>query len=110
MKYFLFLLIVVIINGCEILPPIKGTELYSIQPNTKTSTIRVMYYPSNATMQASIQVQKIVKDNIEVLKDYERYNYMDTCGLIDDTTLLLIIRDTISVLENKPDTMKINIK
>ncbi len=92
------------------MPDIKGKELFSRQLANKNGSIKVFYYPSNATIQASIQVQKIVNDSIEVIKNYERYNYMDTCYLMNDTTFILVIRDTASALGNKPDTMKIVFK
>ena len=108
MKY-LFSLSVILL-GCNVLPDLKGSELFSMRMANKKAYIKVMYYPSNATLQASIQVQKVVNDSLEVVKNYERYNYMDTCRLINDTMLMLVLRDTISVLGNKPDTMIIQLK
>ena len=108
-KKYLFSLSVILL-GCNVLPDVKGTELFSMRMANKKADIKVMYYPSNATLQASIQVQKVVNDSIEVVKNYERYNYMDTCRLINDTMLMLVLRDTISVLGNKPDTMIIQLK
>ena len=75
-------------------------------PN-KSYKLGVFYIPSNATIQSAIQVRKQFMDNHEIINTYERYNYMDTCSLIDDTTFMLVLRDTISVLGNKPDTVRI---
>jgi hypothetical protein len=108
MKYIFFFSLILL--GCNVLPDVKGIKLFSTQMTNKKAYIRVMYYPSNATLQSSIQVQKIVNDSIEVIKDYERYNYMDTWRLINDTTLMLVIRDTTSNLGNKSDTMRVVIK
>lgn len=107
MKY-LFLVSIILV-GCDILPDTKGRELFSTQISNKKASIKVMYHPSNATIQAFIQVQRIVNDSIEVIEDYERYNCMDTCSLLNDTTFMLVIRDTVSVLGTKPDTMLIKL-
>jgi hypothetical protein len=103
---------IILINGCTNGYLLKGkTEvLYSIKIPNKNYTLNVVYLPSNATIQSAIQVRKQFKDKGEVINTYERYNYMDTCELINDTTFMLVIRDTVSVLGNKPDTMRIIIK
>ena len=85
----------------------KSKELYSIKIPNKNYTLSIYHLPSSATIQSAIQVRKKFKDKEEVINTYERYNQMDTCVLINDTTFLLVIRDTVSVLGNKPDTMKI---
>jgi len=73
--------------------------------------LRIVYIPSNVTIQSSIQVRKL-HDNKqeELLQDYERYNYVDTIYLKNDSILMLVVRDTISILGNKPDTMVIKLK
>ena len=73
--------------------------------------MRIVYIPSNVTIQSSIQVRKL-HDNKqeELLQDYERYNYVDTIYLKNDSILMLVVRDTISILGNKPDTMVIKLK
>lgn len=86
---------------------IKERELSVIDIPNKDYKLRVVYMPSNATIQSSIQVRKLQGDKKTegLLKDYERYNYIDTMYLKNDTTFILIIRDTVSILGNKPDTM-----
>lgn len=89
----------------------KAKELYSVKIPNKNYRLSIVYLPSNATIQSAIQARKQFKDKEEeVINTYERYNYMDTCGLINDTTFMLVIRDTISVLGNKPDTMIITLR
>lgn len=90
----------------------KEKQLSVIEVPNKDYKLRIVYYPSNATIQSSIQVRKIFNDNRkeELLKDFERYNYVDTSYLQNGTTLLIVVRDTISYLGNKPDTMIVNFK
>lgn len=88
----------------------KAKLLYSTKVPGKEYNINVLYLPSNATIQSAIQVRKKYKDKEDIIETYERYNYMDTCRLISDTTFMIVIRDTISVLGNKPDTIMLSIK
>ncbi|GAA4354324.1 hypothetical protein GCM10023185_16010 [Hymenobacter saemangeumensis] len=68
--------------------------------------VRVVYRPSNATVQAAIQVvQQPAKQPERVLGDYERYNCLDTCWLTNNSRLTLVLRDTVSQLGNHPDTI-----
>lgn len=87
--------------------PSKEKALTVINVPNKSYKLGVFYMPSNATIQSAIQVRKQFKDKEEIINTYERYNYMDTCSLLNDTTFMLVIRDTISVLGNKPDTVQI---
>ena len=90
----------------------KERELSVIDIPNKDYKLRVVYIPSNSTIQSSIQIRKFQGDEkTEVLlQDYERYNYVDTLYLQNDTTLLIVIKDTISYLGNKADTMLIKLK
>lgn len=85
----------------------KEKELSVTDIPNRSYKVGVFYLPSNATIQSAIQVRKQFKGKEEIINTYERYNYMDTCRLINDTTFMLVIRDTISVLGNKPDTIRI---
>jgi hypothetical protein len=81
-----------------------------IEVPNKEYKIKVVYQPSNATIQAAIQVRRLFKDKKEdVLKTFERYNYLDTLYLQKDTSLVLILKDTVSYLGNKPDTMNVTL-
>ncbi len=103
------ILCIIFLNSCTngSLLNSKTKELYSIKIPNKNYTLSIFHLPSSATIQSAIQVRKKFKDKEEVINTYERYNYMDTCFLINDTTFMLVIRDTVSVLGNKPDTMKV---
>ena len=70
--------------------------------------LRVLYRPSNATVQAAIQVvQQRAKQPDKVLGDYPRYNCLDACRLTNDSLLTLVLRDTVSLLGNRPDTISL---
>ena len=76
----------------------------------KDYRIRVAYRPSNATVQAAIQVvQQQAKQPERVLGDYERYNCLDTCWLTNNSRLTLVLRDTVSQLGNHPDTISVTL-
>jgi len=84
-------------------------ELANVSVPGKNYQLKINYFPGNATSQHHIQVSKQVGDSEEVLQDYERYNYLEKYQLLEDTSLLLILKDTISYLGNKPDTMFIKL-
>ena len=72
--------------------------------------IRVVYRPSNATIQSAIQViQQRAKQPDHLLGDYERYNCLDTCWLTNTSRLTLVLRDTVSQLGNHPDTLTVTL-
>jgi hypothetical protein len=98
---FLFL------SSCiNILGEIKEKELLVIKVPKSSNKLKIVHVPSNATVQSSIQVRKVSADDEEViLHNYDRYNAIDTAYLQSDSVLLIILRDTISYLGNKPDTM-----
>jgi hypothetical protein len=72
---------------------------------------KILYVAGNATTQNVIQVVSISNDNSQVvLKNYERYNALDSYKLLGDTILQLVVRDTISYLGNKPDTFLLKLE
>ncbi len=98
-------------TSCSNLLDSKERILNIVEVPTKGYKLKVVYLPSNATIQSAIQVVKI-SDNKrdEILSTYERYNFIDSCKLINDTTFMIVIRDTVSYLGNHPDTMYIELK
>ncbi len=116
MKQFIYLLsfLVVVFTIIKCQPRIldyKEKELSVFTIPHKDYKLKIVHTLSNATIQASIQVRKQRSNNTEeLLQSYERYNYVDTMSLINDTIFMLVIRDTASVLGNKPDTMMIKLK
>ncbi len=63
----------------------------------KNYLLKVYYMPSNATTESSIQVRKIENNVEEVLKGYERFNYLNNYKITEGDTLNLSISDTSNV-------------
>lgn len=106
------LLCIIFLNTCtkNSVLETKAKELYLIKVPNRDYKLSVVYLPSNATIQSAIQVRKKFKDKEDIINTYDRYNYVDTYSLKDDSTFMLVVRDTISILGNKPDTIYVNIK
>lgn len=69
------------------------TLVEEIELDNKDYSIKIYYIPSDATIQSSIQIRK-VKDGIEeVLQDYERYNFLESHKVKNDS-LFIVINDT----------------
>ncbi len=111
-RIFVLALIFLSWLGCtNIFGETEEKELSIIKTPNQNYKLRIVYTPSNATIQSSIQIWKEYIDKSrskELLKSYERYNYVDTSYLQNDSTILIVLRDTISLLGNKPDTMMFN--
>ena len=67
-----------------------------IQLNNKDYKIKIIFYPSDATMESSMQVIKVLDDNKEVivLGDYESYNFLESYEINNDS-LFIIVNDTL---------------
>jgi hypothetical protein len=96
-----------ILNGKE-----KERELVVIEVPNRPYRLRIVHTPSNATIQSAIQVRKLYGNKEEdVLQGYERYNFLASYKLLSDTTLMIVVKDTISYLDsNRFDTMIVKIK
>jgi len=79
----------------------KVTEIKG--PN-KSYTINLYYIPGNATAQNIIQVKQVLNNGESVLHNYERYNFVNSYEIVNDTTLSLILSDT-TFPERKADTV-----
>lgn len=90
----------------------KERRLAVVNLPKKDYTIGVFYQPSNATIQSAIQIRKVTRNGAteEVLKNFERYNYVDTFYLKNDSVFCIVVRDTASILGNKPDTINFILK
>jgi hypothetical protein len=69
---------------------------------------RLYYIPSNATSQSYIQVRRVLDNSEDVVKSFERYNYVNDYRLMNDT-LRLILSDTISYAP-RADTLFVELK
>lgn len=109
LELLIFVAFASILSSCTDVLPVKEKELAVVNVPNQSYKLRIVHMPSNATIQSSIQVRKSYNNNKEgeeVLQDYERYNSLEGYKLIDDTALMIVIKDTISYLRKKHlDTM-----
>lgn len=64
-----------------------------VVPN-KAYSLEVYIYPSDATIQGSVSVQKLEGDSAIFLTYYERYNSVASSNLLGDSILELCLKDT----------------
>ena len=83
--------------------PVEKYRIKEISLPNKQYKIRLDYLPSNATSQDYIQVNKAKNGNEEVLKNYDRHNFVNSYSLINDSTLQLVLCDTM-IVPDKLDT------
>lgn len=78
----------------------------------KPYKLRIVYIPSNATIQSSIQVRTLsVNKEEKLLQEFERYNYLQSYRLLNDTVLMIVVKDTVSYLGSQRfDTMIVKLK
>ena len=104
----LFVVLDLSLLSCTNILTVKEKELSVIEVPGQSYKLRIVHIPSNATIQSSIQVRKLLdnRKDEEILQDYERYNHLESYKLLADTALMIIVKDTISYLgRNRLDTM-----
>lgn len=96
--------------NCTILPNKKEHLLSQTFVPGKDYELKILFSPSDATIQSAIVVKAVFTDKKEKQITYfEGYNYLDTFYFKNDTSLILVISDTISYLGNKPDTVTVGV-
>ncbi len=65
--------------------------------------LNLYYIPANATNQSYIQIRQVTTAGENVIKSYERYNYLVSCA-VNEGYLKLILNDT-SFINGKPHTL-----
>ena len=104
---FLFALLV---SGCINLLDTKEKELANIALPRENYSLKLISHPSNATVERSIEVRKVFKNGrTQTVGDFEKYDIVETYKLVNDSLLMLVLRDTIALLRDKPDTININV-
>jgi len=90
---------------------VEKRELANISVPGKDYRVGIYYVSGNATTQNCIQIVSSSNGGSEsVLKNYDRYNMLESYKLVDDKSLMLVVRDTISYPGNKPDTFFLILK
>ena len=108
-----FVVLAISLLNCTNVLNVKHKELSVIEVPGQSYKLQIVNIPSNATIQSSIQVRKLLddKEDEEILQDYERYNYLESYKLLGDTALMIVVKDTISYLGRKQlDTMIVKLK
>lgn len=80
-----------------------NVKLKVIDVSDRKYKLNLYYIPANATNQSYIQVSKEAAGEENVMKSYERYNYLVSCT-INEGYLKLILNDT-SFVNRKADTI-----
>lgn len=86
----------------------ENTEITEITIPNKDYKLKLYHVPSNATSQSYIQVRKIENEKEYVLRNYERYNYV-VSHAIKNETLELVLKDTAAV-NIKVDTVYVKLE
>lgn len=66
----------------------------------KDSNLRIYLIPSNSTMNSSIQIRKVNNKTEKVLFNFDRFNKINSCKIINDS-LILEMSDTNHLNLNK---------
>lgn len=109
MKQLLFkaLLFILIVQGCSFFP--KEERLLSKNKKSNGEVIKVYYVSLGATTNDVIQIKKANQN--KPLKVFEKYNFLKSAQLLNDTSLQLILGDTgYHNFNNKFDTIIVNVK
>jgi hypothetical protein len=107
---FLFTILVACFSPSAKLLEVERRELANISIPGSANGAGIYYVPGNATIQNCIQVVSYSGNSEHVLKNYKLYNVLGSYKLVNDTSLMLIVSDTISYLGNRPDTFFLVLK
>ena len=106
-KITLLILISLIIQGCNLFSNDEKLLAEHIQANG--NKIKIYYVSLGATTNDVLQVRKDGKDTPIWVSD--KYNFVASSKLIDDTLLVLVLSDTGYLNKNnKFDTVLVNVK
>jgi hypothetical protein len=107
MKTSIMLIIGLFIQGCTLFE--KDEKLLTEHKKNNGEKIGVYYVGLGATTNDVIQVRK--SNQNKPIMVFEKYNYLKSSKLVDDTTLLLILSDTgYHNYNNKLDTIIVHVK
>jgi len=97
--------IVLFIQGCTMFE--KDEKLLGEHQKSNGEKIKIFYVGLGATTNEVIQVRK--ENQHTPLKVFEKYNFLESSKLVNDTTLQIVLNDT-GYFKNKADTFFINVK
>ena len=107
MKSIIAAILILIIHGCTFFE--KDETLLAVHTKSNGEKIKIYYVGLGATMNDVIQVRKANQE--KPLWVNEKYNYLESSKLINDTSLQIVLSDTgYHNNNNKLDTIIINVK
>lgn len=106
MKLYLIFFILILMNSC-IYPEMEETLLaeHSLVNGKK---VRIYFISPGATAQDVIQIRE--KGNDKIIANFEKYNYLKSSMLENDSTLKLVVSDTGYQKNPKFDTLLLKLK
>lgn len=85
-------------------------KIKTIILNNKVYRLDFYYIPSNASSQSYVQIRKKYENKRELIfENYERYQGVGDYKVMNDTTLMFLLLDTVSYTQRK-DTVFIKLK
>jgi hypothetical protein len=105
MKGITLITLVLLMHSCTMFE--KDEKLLAEHQKSNGEKIKILYVGLGATTNDVIQVRK---SNQELpIKVFEKYNYLESSKLINDTSLQIVLNDT-GYYQNKPDTFIVDVK
>ncbi len=78
--------------------------------DSKEYNLNFYYIPSNATSQSYVQLRKKYKNGKEVIfGNYERYQGIGNCEIMNDTIVMITLLDTMSYV-SRQDSIFVNLR
>lgn len=71
----------------------SSQSIKTIENPGRDYKIGIYYMPANATTQSNIQVRKLLNGQEEILESFERYNFLESTDIRNDT-LMIRVKDT----------------
>lgn len=106
-KKIVLITIVFVLNGCRIFD--KDERLLAELQRRNGEKIGIYYVSLGATTNDVIQVRKSTQDN-HLIWALDKYNYLKSSKLINDTILQMVLCDTAFGTQNKLDTLLLKLK
>ncbi len=107
MKAFIIIVVIFIANGCKLFD--KDERLLAEHQKSNGEKIKIYYVSLGATTNDVIQVRKSNQDSS--IWALDKYNYLQSSKLINDTLLQMVLSDTgFNNNNNKFDTVIVKIK
>ena len=107
MKFILLFTVVVLLASCI---NSKDERLLAGYEKNNGEKIKIYYVGVGVAANEVIQVRKSVKGKNEILvRVFEKYDYLESSKMLNDTSLQLVINDT-GYFKHKPDTFIVSVK